>query len=345
MGKATNRSALFLDRAYIDQKFVELRSDIMATLDAKFRMVQDRENKIISLFEGTQRPEKRITKAPAEKLPSVPEEIAWKMDMRRRVDKMVKEYPELYADFNTVLRRVYGKMRDVYGFVSEQAIKDGSYKMQRDFTVAVNESLKETAGEDVYNAVNAFFFLEVADVGAEVFNHFPAGGALHDIVAFETLCVVVVKSGLHGHDLLQFLFYGENVFLFEDFGVHCRLECVGGINVPRAEHYVVEVGNRNNLVVFEIFFVFAFADTDFVVLSHGADRLGKTFAGHEDTGHECRAHGSEADNEHTEFTGGGLNVCSFHFSDNNEFFDIFWIRNVTSALLQHVAVRLRRKTR
>ena len=39
---------------------------------------------------------------------------------------------------------------------SEQAIKDGSYKMQRDFTVAVNESLKETAGEAVYNAVNAF---------------------------------------------------------------------------------------------------------------------------------------------------------------------------------------------
>ena len=46
------------------------------------------------------------------------------MEMRRRVDKMVKEYPELYADFNTVLRRVYSKMRDVYGFVSDQAIKE-----------------------------------------------------------------------------------------------------------------------------------------------------------------------------------------------------------------------------
>lgn len=124
MGKATNRSALFLDRAYIDQKFVELRSDIMAILDAKFRTVQEQEDKIISLFEGTQRPEKRITKAPAEKLPSVPEEIAWKMDMRRRVDKMVKEYPELYADFNTVLRRVYDRMLRSYTFVRDQAIKE-----------------------------------------------------------------------------------------------------------------------------------------------------------------------------------------------------------------------------
>ena len=124
MGKATNRSALFLDRAYIDQKFVELRSDIMATLDAKFRMVQDRENKIISMLGGAQTQEKRAVKAPVEKQPSVSDEINWKVEMRRRVDKMVKEYPELYADFNTVLRRVYGKMRDVYGFVSEQAIKE-----------------------------------------------------------------------------------------------------------------------------------------------------------------------------------------------------------------------------
>ena len=114
MGKATNRSALFLDRAYIDQKFVELRSDIMATLDAKFRMVQDRENKIISMLGGAQTQEKRAVKAPVEKQPSVSDEINWKVEMRRRV----------YADFNTVLRRVYGKMRDVYGFVSEQAIKE-----------------------------------------------------------------------------------------------------------------------------------------------------------------------------------------------------------------------------
>lgn len=39
---------------------------------------------------------------------------------------------------------------------SEQTIKDGSYRMQRDFTVAVNQNLKEKEGETVADAVDAF---------------------------------------------------------------------------------------------------------------------------------------------------------------------------------------------
>ena len=127
MGKPSSRSAVFLDRVYIEQKIAELRTDILMALDDKTKELKARDDKIISLLEGSQpresKPEKR-TKQLAQELPSVPEEIAWKMEMRRRVDKMVKEYPELYADFNTVLRRVYSKMRDVYGFVSDQAIKE-----------------------------------------------------------------------------------------------------------------------------------------------------------------------------------------------------------------------------
>ena len=125
MGKPSSRSAVFLDRVYIEQKIAELRTDILMALDDKTKELKARDDKIISLLEGSQpresKPEKR-TKQLAQELPSVPEEIAW--EMRRRVDKMVKEYPELYADFNTVLRRVYSKMRDVYGFVSDQAIKE-----------------------------------------------------------------------------------------------------------------------------------------------------------------------------------------------------------------------------
>lgn len=63
--------------------------------------------------------------------------------MRRRVDKMVKNYPELYSDFNNVLHRVYLKMRDVYGFVSEQAIKDYKYA-----TGAEKASCLEVISED-----------------------------------------------------------------------------------------------------------------------------------------------------------------------------------------------------
>ena len=63
--------------------------------------------------------------------------------MRRRVDKMVKNYPELYSDFNNVLSRIYRKMRDVYGFVSEQAIKDYKYA-----TGAEKASCLEVISED-----------------------------------------------------------------------------------------------------------------------------------------------------------------------------------------------------
>ena len=130
MGKPSSRSAVFLDRVYIEQKIAELRTDILMALDAKTKEQKTRDDKIISLLGGIQpresKPEKRSVQ-PVQECPSVPDEINWKMEMRRRVDKMVKEYPELYADFNTVLRRVYVKMRDVYGFVSDQAIKEYRY--------------------------------------------------------------------------------------------------------------------------------------------------------------------------------------------------------------------------
>lgn len=121
MGKPNERSALFLDRAYIDQKFAVLRSDMITVMDAKFRAVQNNQEKLIRLLEGDG------VKPKIEKPKDIPDSYAWKLEMRRRVDKMVKDYPEMYSCFNNVVSRVYLKMRDVYGFVSDQAIKDYKY--------------------------------------------------------------------------------------------------------------------------------------------------------------------------------------------------------------------------
>ena len=142
-------------------------------------------------------------------------------------------------------------------------------------------------GPENNNAVNAFFFLEVADVLAELFNHLPACFAGHDVFAVKTFCIVVVESGLHRFDGFEFVLNGVDVFFFEHFAVDGALVCVCGINVPCTEHNVVEVGYRNDLIVFQIFFVCTFANTDFVVLGHGAYGFGKAFACHEHTGHEC----------------------------------------------------------
>ena len=74
-------------------------------------------------------------------------------------------------------------------------------------------------GPENHNAVNAVFFFEVADVFAELFDHFPTGLADHDVAAVEALCVVVVEGGLEGLDRFEFILYGVDVLFFEDFGV------------------------------------------------------------------------------------------------------------------------------
>ena len=61
-----------------------------------------------------------------------------------------------------------------------------------------------------YYAVNTFFFLEVADVFAELLYEFPAGTLLY-VVAVEALCVVVVECCGEGLDGLEFVAYGLNV--------------------------------------------------------------------------------------------------------------------------------------
>lgn len=124
-----------MDRTYIDQHLATLRADIITVMDAKFRAIQNNQERIIKLLEGgDEKPKKEET---------ITEAYAWKLEMRRRVDKMVKNYPDLYSDFNNVLHRVYLKMRDVYGFVSEQAIKDYKYA-----TGAEKASCLEVISED-----------------------------------------------------------------------------------------------------------------------------------------------------------------------------------------------------
>lgn len=93
MGKPNERSALFLDRAYIDQKFVDLRADMITVMEAKFRVIQNNQDRIIKLLEAGGEPAKK------EELISS-DAYAWKIGIRRRVEKMVKNYPELYSDFN-----------------------------------------------------------------------------------------------------------------------------------------------------------------------------------------------------------------------------------------------------
>ena len=73
MGKPDGRSALFLDRTYIDQHLATLRADIITVMDTKFRAIQNNQERIIKLLEG------------GDEKPKKEEAYAWKLEMRRRM--------------------------------------------------------------------------------------------------------------------------------------------------------------------------------------------------------------------------------------------------------------------
>ncbi len=176
------------------------------------------------------------------------------------------------------------------------------------FLVDGNVDLGRSCPENYYS-LNTAVFLEVADVFAKLLDHFPAGFAVHDVVAGKACGIVVVESCRHGHDFFEFVAHGLDVLLFEDFGVHGRFVCVCRIDIPCCEDDVVEVSDGCDFVVFEVFFVSAFAHTDAVVLSHGANGFGKTFASHQNAGHEGGRNCAEAYDHDAKFT-----VCRFCFS-------------------------------
>lgn len=118
------------------------------------------------------------------------------------------------------------------------------------------------------HAVNTLFSLEAADILADLLGHVPAVLYGLDVVAVQTLGIVVVESGLHRHDLLELFLDGQDILFLEHLAVDSRFVSVGGIYVPCAEHDVVERCDGHDLVVLQIFLFSAAANTDFVVLSH-----------------------------------------------------------------------------
>lgn len=82
MGKP---SALFVDRTYVEQQLATLRSDIITVLEAKFRVVQNNQEKIIGLLENKKSQQDVVSKI------NDKDGIDWKSEMSGRVNRMVKD--------------------------------------------------------------------------------------------------------------------------------------------------------------------------------------------------------------------------------------------------------------
>lgn len=104
MGRET---AGISDREYIHGQFVSLEATLIAYFDKQFSAIRKcvENNRTVEMAG-----------------PSV--EFEWKLRMRREVDRVVKAYPNRFADFNILLRRIYTKMRNAYGIVLEQDVKE-----------------------------------------------------------------------------------------------------------------------------------------------------------------------------------------------------------------------------
>ena len=88
------------------------------------------------------------------------------------------------------------------------------------------------------------------------------------MVSVKTACKILVECSLHWNDSLQLVLNGENVFCLEHVSVYSGFECVCRIHIPCSKLDVVEVSDRNDLVVVEVLLLVSLANTNLVVLCH-----------------------------------------------------------------------------
>lgn len=124
------------------------------------------------------------------------------------------------------------------------------------------------SGPDHHNAGAVVLGFEIADVLTDLLHHVPTGSAVLDIVAVEALGVVLVKSDLHRLDLLQLITHRVDVFLLEHLSIDSDLIGILRIDIPAAEDDVVELGQRDDVAIVQIFLVLATTHTNLVVLCH-----------------------------------------------------------------------------
>ncbi|GFI56877.1 hypothetical protein IMSAG025_00307 [Muribaculaceae bacterium] len=169
------------------------------------------------------------------------------------------------------------------------------------------------------HALYAGLFLEIADILADLLGHIPAIFAILHIVSVKTLRIIMVECGFQWLDCLKLVFYRIDILLFQHLCVDSRLVCVGRIYIPCGKHYVIKRCKRNDILIMQIFLVFAFANANLIILSAGTDRFCQPLASHEYTGHECRCNGTETYHHYAKFTFGRF--C--FFCCHNQFMCVF----------------------
>ena len=163
-----------------------------------------------------------------------------------------------------------------------------------------------------HQTATTLLFAETTDIVTQSFDHLPTGSARLHIIATESFRIVMIKGCLHRHNLFEFFSYGFDILLLQHLSIDSRLVGILRIDIPTAEHDIVETGQWNDITVLQILLRGSTSHTDLVVLSHRAHRLRQSFAGHQHTSHECRGNCAVADYQNTQLTFCWFYVCFVH---------------------------------
>ena len=152
-----------------------------------------------------------------------------------------------------------------------------------------------------HDAVDLLLVAEAVDVFADRVEHRPLVDRVHRVVGVDALHVLAVERGRHRAHVAQRVGDGLDVLAaLEHAGARGGDVGVVGERVPRAEHDVVERGQRHEVLDQRRRFSVRLPRRMVPIWVERADRCGHAALDQLDAGDERRRDGAEADGEHAE---------------------------------------------
>lgn len=105
----------FIDREYFDSQLAALKADIIAHIDNRMAELLTQKTPQASAAKKKTEPAMKGEPDPC---------MIWKMDMRKRCEKLCKDYPKYNPSLTSVLRKIYRKMDSQYGVCLAQEFKE-----------------------------------------------------------------------------------------------------------------------------------------------------------------------------------------------------------------------------
>ena len=95
--------------------------------------------------------------------------------------------------------------------------------------------------------------LESADILTQLLYHVPTCSGILYVRTVQTFCKIVVKSGRHGFNGFQLIFYEVQVLFFQNLCIHCSFIRIISENVPTAKNDIVQI-NQRHYILNQMFF-------------------------------------------------------------------------------------------